>query len=86
MAEEQDTNRVDVTAQLTGVPSFSIDGPVGATWVGGSYRVLLGEAIFNPAGGSTTPGFRSTVNLVMPVESVRYLIQFLQELPGVRDA
>lgn len=67
------------------VPSFFVDGPLGSAWANGVHRVLLGEFVTDPTIGAESPAVQHVLNLVMTTDTVQRLIQYLEDLPGVRE-
>ncbi len=70
---ERMVNRDD----LSGVPTFFVDGYAGVAYGGGVARILLCEAILNTSEEASLPSLRAVANLCMPEIA---LLEFAQAM------
>lgn len=82
MASKQ--SQFDLKKLDNDVPTYFIDGAVGSAWVNNTLRVLLAQYTVDPTPGAEVPGFRHTVELIMTVDGARALIEYLEQVPGVK--
>lgn len=85
MAEEEIIPAQQLEITTLDAPTFVVDGAIGAALVGDLHRILLGEFVVNLEPGAEKPKARVIANLVISTPALRYLIDYLQSLPGVRD-
>lgn len=85
MAETEPKEIPELQTYWHHVPSYFVDGAIGAAWAGGIHRIVLGEICMNVEAGAQMPANRPVLNLIMSTEAIRHFINYLQSLPGVKE-
>lgn len=82
MAQGDSVEAEDLEVQWRDIPSYYVDGAMGAAWIGGMHRVVLGEFVFNAAPGAERPATRPVASIVISPAALATLIGYLQGLPA----